>query len=84
MEEGMSKTVLIVDDSLTMTMSVCSSLEMNGFRVESAYDGVQALKKLKEGLKPHLIITDINMPNMGGFELIKEVRTCRASVLCPS
>jgi two-component system chemotaxis response regulator CheY len=70
----MAKKILIVDDSPTMTMSVKSSLQMNGFEVKTAADGVQALTLLKEGLKPDLIITDINMPNMGGLELIKNVK----------
>ncbi len=70
----MSKTIMIVDDSATMVLSVKSALEMNGFKVETAGDGVQALAKLKSGVKPDLIITDINMPNMGGLELIKNVR----------
>lgn len=71
----MSKTILIVDDSVTMLMSVKSTLEMNGFKVETAGDGLQALTKLKGGVKPDLIITDINMPNMGGLEFIKNART---------
>lgn len=70
----MAKTILIVDDSATMIMSVKSNLEINGFKVETASDGVQALNKLKSGCKPDLIITDINMPNMDGLELIKNVR----------
>lgn len=70
----MSKTILIVDDSLTMTMSVRATLEMHGMAVHSASDGVKALDLLKTGLKPDLIITDINMPNMGGLELIRHVR----------
>jgi two-component system chemotaxis response regulator CheY len=70
----MAKRILIVDDSPTMTMSVKSSLQMNGFEVKTAADGVQALTLLKGGLKPDLIITDINMPNMGGLELIKNVK----------
>jgi two-component system chemotaxis response regulator CheY len=70
----MAKKILIVDDSPTMTMSVKSSLQMNGFEVKTAADGVQALTLLKGGLKPDLIITDINMPNMGGLELIKNVK----------
>ncbi|MBK1719073.1 response regulator [Thiocystis violacea] len=70
----MSKTIMIVDDSATMVLSLKSTLEMNGFKVETAGDGVQALTKLKGGVKPDLIITDINMPNMGGLELIKNVR----------
>ncbi|MBN8437532.1 MAG: response regulator [Accumulibacter sp.] len=70
----MTKTILIVDDSATMVMSVRSTLEMNGFKVETAGDGLAALGKLKAGLKPDLIITDINMPKMGGLELIKSVK----------
>lgn len=70
----MAKTILIVDDSATMIMSVKLTLEMNGFVVETANDGVQALNKLKSGSKPDLIITDVNMPNMGGLELIRNVR----------
>ncbi len=70
----MAKTILIVDDSATMLMSLKTSLEMYGFKVESAEDGVKAMSKLKGGLKPDLIITDINMPNMGGIELIQQAR----------
>jgi two-component system chemotaxis response regulator CheY len=70
----MAKTVLIVDDSATMLMSVKSNLEIAGFKVETASDGVKALTKLKAGIKPDLIITDINMPNMDGMALIKNVR----------
>ncbi len=70
----MAKIILIVDDSALMLTSVKSNLEMAGFKVEAAEDGVKAMAKLKGGLKPDLIITDINMPNMDGMELIKNVR----------
>jgi two-component system chemotaxis response regulator CheY len=70
----MAKTIFIVDDSATMLMSVKNNLEIAGFSVVTAEDGVKALAKLKDGLKPDLIITDINMPNMGGLELIKNVK----------
>ncbi len=70
----MPKTILIVDDSVTMVMSVKLALEGAGFTVHTAADGLQALGQLKGGIKPDLIITDINMPNMGGMELIKQVR----------
>ncbi len=68
------KSVFLVDDSATMLMSVKSTLEMNGFKVDTAPDGEAALTKLKAGLKPDLIITDINMPKMDGIGLIKEAR----------
>ena len=70
----MAKTILIVDDSATMLMSLKSSLSLGGFQVESASNGQEALDKLKAGLKPALILTDINMPVMGGLELIGKVR----------
>jgi two-component system chemotaxis response regulator CheY len=71
----MAMTVLIVDDSATMIMSLETMLVMNGFKVETAKNGQLALDKLKAGLKPNLILTDINMPIMGGLELIGQVRT---------
>jgi two-component system, chemotaxis family, chemotaxis protein CheY len=70
----MAKTIMVVDDSATMRLSLKSALELNGFKVECAGDGVMALNLLKIGPKPDLIITDINMPNMGGLEFIKNLR----------
>lgn len=70
----MAKTILYVDDSTTMVMSVKSTLEMNGFQVETAGDGESALARIKAGLKPDLIITDINMPKMSGLDLIRHVK----------
>lgn len=70
----MAITVLVVDDSVTMVLSLKTTLSLNGFAVETAGNGQQALDKLKAGLKPGLILTDINMPVMGGMELIRNVR----------
>jgi len=70
----MAKTIMIVDDSATMLMSVKNNLEIAGFTVVTAEDGVKAMTKLKGGIKPDLIITDVNMPNMDGMQLIKNVR----------
>jgi len=69
-----AKTIMIVDDSATMLMSVKNNLEIAGFKVVTAEDGIKALTKLKGGIKPDLIITDVNMPNMDGMELIKNVQ----------
>ena len=68
------KHVFLVDDSATMLMSLKGTLEMSGFKVDTAGDGQAALDRLKTGLKPDLIITDINMPRMDGIQLIREAR----------
>jgi len=68
------KQVFLVDDSTTMLMSLKGTLEISGFKVETASDGQAALGRLQAGLKPDLIITDINMPKMNGIELIREAR----------
>jgi len=70
----MPLSVLVVDDSVTMLLSLKTTLSMNGFAVETANNGKEALNKLNAGLKPNLILTDINMPVMGGMELIGKVR----------
>ncbi len=70
----MAKNIMVIDDSATMRMSLKANLELSGFKVVIAGDGVQALTQLKGGTKPDLILTDINMPNMGGLDLIKAVR----------
>jgi two-component system chemotaxis response regulator CheY len=70
----MNKTILLVDDSATMLMSLSKTLTISGLTVETASDGSSALDKLKAGLKPALIITDINMPKLDGLDLIREAR----------
>lgn len=69
----MSKLILTVDDSASMRMLLKASLTAQGFKIESANDGVHGLERMQE-VEPDLLITDINMPNMDGFELIEAVR----------
>ena len=70
----MVKKIMVVDDSATIRMSLKNTLTNAGLEVVQASDGEEALKMLQDGTKPDLIITDINMPKMGGLELIKNVR----------
>lgn len=70
----MGMTVLVVDDSVTMVLSLKATLGMHGFEVVTASHGGEALDKLNGGLRPALILTDVNMPVMGGMELIRNVR----------
>jgi two-component system chemotaxis response regulator CheY len=70
----MSKRILAVDDSKTMRSMVSCALRGAGFEVMEAEDGAVALRLLKSGLHPDLILTDLNMPHMDGFELLSAVK----------
>src|SRR5580692_4159794 len=82
-EASMAMKILVVDDSVTMVMSLTTTLTMNGFEVETASNGKAALDRLTAGLIPSLILTDINMPVMGGLELIGKVRAIPALKFMP-
>jgi two-component system, chemotaxis family, chemotaxis protein CheY len=69
----MSTTILAVDDSRTMRQMIEGCLTLAGFSVVTAVDGSDGLAKLA-GLEPDVIITDINMPVMDGYEFIANVR----------
>lgn len=69
----MKKVILIADDSPTIRKFVSFSLTMQGFEVIAASDGMEAIELLPNK-KVDLIITDLNMPNLDGFELIKSIR----------
>jgi len=73
----MSKKILIVDDSLLMRKLVSLMLQDRGYEVETAVDGRDALGKL-DALQADMVVTDLNMPNVNGIELIKQMR-CRAA-----
>ena len=69
----MSKRVLAVDDSKTMRNMIVFTLNGEGYEVTEAVDGQEALNIASSG-DFDLIITDINMPNMDGITLLKELR----------
>jgi two-component system chemotaxis response regulator CheY len=69
-----SKTILVVDDSSTTRSLIASQLSESGdYEIQEAATGFEALKMLPAG-KVDLIITDINMPDINGLELISFVR----------
>jgi len=69
----MPSLALVVDDSMLMRYTVCRFLEERGYTVESATNGVEALEVLS-GMKPDLIVTDMQMPKMSGGELISALK----------
>ena len=67
------KAIMVVDDSETIRKFLSFALRALGFSVVSARDGMDALEKLSQN-KVDLVITDLNMPNMDGFEFLKALR----------
>mgnify|MGYP000949383453 CR=1 FL=1 len=69
----MAKTILTVDDSASVRQMVGFTLREAGFNVIEASDGSDALAKIK-GKPINMVVTDLNMPNMDGIELIRQLR----------
>ena len=78
----MAKTIMIVDDSASLRQVVAITLRGAGYDVVEACDGKDALIKL-DGRKLHLIISDVNMPNMDGISLLKAVKGLPAYKFTP-
>ena len=69
------KTILLVDDDMRNIYSLTNTLEEEGIKVISAYDGLQALEKLKiHSSEIDLVLMDYMMPNMNGVEAMAEIR----------
>ncbi len=81
----MGKQILVVDDSVTMRQMLQCALSGANFDVVEASNGQEAVAKLTNGggAKPHLVITDLNMPGMDGIALIKQIRGMGAHKFTP-
>ncbi len=69
----MAKTIMVVDDSASLRQVVAIALKGAGYDVVEGADGKDALTKL-DGRKIHLIVSDVNMPNMDGISFVKAVK----------
>jgi DNA-binding NarL/FixJ family response regulator len=78
----MPLTILIVDDDPAIRLSICDYLEQCGYSAIAAQNGQEGLLKVEE-FQPHLLVTDIIMPEMDGYELVKRVRQKPALRLLP-
>lgn len=65
--------IVVADDDLAIRLFVSEYLEMYGYSVITAENGVEALEFV-ETYRPHLLVTDIMMPRMDGYELVRQVR----------
>src|ERR671926_2012073 len=79
MKSATMKTVLIVDDEPDVNLALKITLEENGFEVDAFDDPVTALDHFKKGVYD-LLILDIKMPKMHGFELYREIRKIDSQV----
>lgn len=78
----MTKTILVVDDSISIRQVVGMTLKGAGFNVVEAIDGKDALSKCT-GDKIHLVISDVNMPNMDGITFVTELKKLAAYRFTP-
>jgi two-component system, chemotaxis family, chemotaxis protein CheY len=69
----MKKTILTVDDSISVRQMVSFTLQEAGYKVIEACDGLDALNKV-QSQQINMVLTDLNMPNMDGIELIRNLR----------
>lgn len=73
MANGKYKILIIDDDEFLLDMYSIKFKEL-GYNVEIAFSGSDALEKIKEGLEPDVVLVDIVMPNMDGFEFLRRVK----------
>ena len=78
----MAKTIMTVDDSSSVRQMVGLTLKGEGYQVVEAVDGKDALTKVG-GVTIDMVITDLNMPNMDGIQLIRELRKLPAFKFIP-
>lgn len=76
---GMAERILLVEDEQSVTDAVSYSLEQEGFELLTAGDGQTALKRFEEG-RPELVILDLMLPGINGWELLKAFRKQRPGV----
>ncbi|MBP6883983.1 MAG: response regulator [Candidatus Pacebacteria bacterium] len=77
--EGEKRKILIVDDDSFLLDMYALKFSQNNFEVHTGISGVQALEKLRGGLKPDVIMMDVIMPEMDGFEMLEKINTEKLS-----
>jgi CheY-like chemotaxis protein len=71
-------TVLIVDDSLEIQRYLRALLELDSYRVETASSGYEALRSLRHGCVPDVVLLDVQMPRMDGLETLRRLQEFRS------
>jgi two-component system sensor histidine kinase/response regulator len=74
--------VLVIDDDEDVRSTIASMLEIGGFEVTTARDGIEALTRLQSS-NPDVVLSDVNMPGMDGYRLVDEIRKTTKGVSLP-
>ena len=77
--EGEKKKILVVDDDSFLLDMYAFKFSQNNFEVHTAHSGAQAIEKLKDGINPEVIMLDIIMPEMDGFEMLEKINNEKLS-----
>ena len=77
---GQGKTVLVVDDDTDILPLICHLLESTAFKFITAESASEAMEMLDKGVIPDLLLTDINMPDMDGFELAMNLTEVKSNI----
>jgi two-component system, chemotaxis family, sensor kinase CheA len=75
--EKKKNTILVVEDSITSRMLLKNILETAGYKVDTAFDGIDGYTRLKES-KADIVISDVDMPRMNGFDMTSKIRSDKA------
>jgi len=77
--EGVKKKILIVDDDNFLLDMYALKFSQNNFEVYTAQSGLQAIEKIKGGFSPDVLLMDIIMPEMDGFEMLEKINADKLS-----
>ncbi len=80
--EGEKRKILIVDDDSFLLDMYALKFSQNNFEVYTASSGAMAIEKLKGGLSPDVMLMDIIMPEMDGFEMLTEINSKKLCEKC--
>lgn len=77
--EGYKRKILIVDDDTFLLDMYAFKFSQHNFEVYTAHGGLQAIERIKDGLSPDIILMDVIMPDMDGFEMLEKINNDKLS-----
>ena len=72
-----TETILLIEDEQMLSDLLKNVLELNGYKVYTAGDGVEAMEMLNDSVSPDLVVTDLGLPKLGSWELVRHIRSAK-------